>query len=345
MKKITIQDVARKAGVSPATASRVVNQNGYVSEEKKLLVLDAINVLGYKTAAPVLSQEAGQTNICVISGYSSVSELILSAFSMLTTSIMNVASQHGFRSVTMMSTSTVDSESIVRLLPSIRETAPAGLIITGFADHAPSDELDHALQNLTIPVVFVERAEGCNAYNRVLIDNRQGIYDATRYLIQKGHRSILYVMPDEPYTHTIVETERLQGVLDAVNAQPKDSIRCYICKENMAVNGIRQAGFHAMQQMLEQHPDITAVLNWADGFAAGELEYLRTAGKRCPDDIEIIGHDDTLAPYMSPAISSIHIPYPQIAEAVVEIVENSLSESGNYFARTTTIVPRFILRS
>ena len=100
----------------------------------------------------------------------------------------------------------------------------------------------------------------------------------------------------------------------------------------------------AMKEAYEIDNHITGVVAWNDVFAVGALHYLNKIGLTVPGNVEIIGHDNIIAPTMNPPISSIEMPIDEIAAAAIEIIDKSQDKLTAPSTRTITLEPRLVLR-
>ena len=99
-----------------------------------------------------------------------------------------------------------------------------------------------------------------------------------------------------------------------------------------------------MERIEKEFPGYTAVQAWHDGYAVGVLQYLYDQHKRVPEDVEVVGHDDTHAMLTSPPISSVHLPIDEMAVAAVRIVADWASDSSNHIVSTVNLEPKLIVR-
>jgi LacI family transcriptional regulator len=338
--KATVRDVAKKAGVCPSTVSRVINKNGYVSEEKQKAVEKALTLLGYTNNKTDRQNYSGHSNeIGIITGL--INNLSVSPFAFLQASITQAARRHGFPTSVSFSADQISNETLCSLLPLVGKYNLSGLIITGFRDDHLDTLTNKLLRDLKIPIVFIDRAIGCQDYNRVLIDDTFGTYTATRYLLDQGRKCILYVTFDPLETGS--SRDRLDGFKTAISEYTWTNISSHISYVHPSGDH-RDFGYDAAKEMFKVHPEIDGIVNMTDIIAAGEMKYLYEAGINVPDEVNITGQDDILSPYFAPQLSSVQMPYWEMAESSIRLISEALDYPNDSFARTVMLTPKFIER-
>jgi LacI family transcriptional regulator len=176
-----------------------------------------------------------------------------------------------------------------------------------------------------VPVVQVERPTALQT-NVVLVDNYTGAAQATEHLIRLGHRQIAFLGTDQVYDptnpHERIDVDRMAGYLDTMHNHglpvPESLLALgrYYWVEG---GGLPGDGYRLMQHVLEQKPRPTAVFAACDIMAAGAFQAIYAHGLRVPDDISVVGFDDSLAPYLSPPLSTVAQPMEEIGRAAVQL--------------------------
>lgn len=283
MKRPTIRDVAKQAGVGLGTVSRVLNNSPQVKPETRQRVLDAIQQLNFKpnSSARHLSRKTRIQNIGVITqtftGYHSFAQRLRGVQTAL--NIHSADYEILFYSVSSW-------ENYQERLAFITQAQSVeGLLII---DLDLSDEQQQALQNAGIPFVginnFVDRNWIC-----ISTDNIQGGYLATRHLINLGHERIAYVA-DEFTNEYGFETsaERYCGYEQALNEHRLKVIADYV---QLGPHGYETAKVMT-RQLLESDPRPTAIFAMTDLQALGCIAAIQEANLHVPQDISVIGYDD-----------------------------------------------------
>lgn len=334
MKKISMNDVARQAGVSLTTVSRVINNSGYVAEEKRKSVEKAIRETGY--LLPIQPEQPEHTENLIGLILRKISVNIF--YDQLSSALLQEADKVGYSMVAMYSSSDLCNENLRGYVEKLLKYKVSGIVICGFGDEYLSEDLRSLLQECGIPIVFVERTAGCYGFNRVLVDNSLGTYYATRHLIQKKHERLLYIGFDK---NGSVEKSRTEGFLHAVREAgfTESQYLIYSCPDSSVASG-----YAAMKWAIGENVGITGVVAYFDGYAAGAMQYLYKIGRKVPDEIEIIGHDDTYAPNLAPPISSVHMPFEEMGAAAVNMIIENQGNTMDFFAKTVSLEPKLILR-
>ena len=210
MKKVTMKDVAAAAGVSVAAVSRVMNGSGYVAPDKREAILQAISTVGYRAQRVPPGPQTPLIGLILRSANG------LPYFSQLSEALMSEASAKGFNTMLFYCDS-VDNDTLLKRLETFQNYNISGLVVGGFGPNALRDDVCMYLRAANVPVVLLERSPECRGVNRVLIDNESGMYTAARYLLDQGHKEIVYLNRD---LDSDVETDRLHGFLRAMQAAP-----------------------------------------------------------------------------------------------------------------------------
>lgn len=295
----TLAEVARAAGVSIATASRVLNNSTKVSAEAYQSVCDAASRLGYRRqrAAWRASRQGIRAVATVVHSGNRVlfSEPFFAR--LIGAAELELARHHIPLLVTSVSTATV--ETVGRYL---RGGHVDGLIIV--SDHGPLP-LSSSLATLGLPIVVIGRPLRTCSLSYVDAENRDGARRAVEHLIATGRRSIAHIAgpPD-----TGAGADRLAGYRDAMRSiDAVDAPTAYGDWGQMSAS-------HAMQRLLDQRPQLDAVFAASDVMAAGALRCLSRSGRRVPDDVALVGFDDhPLAQQLRPSLTTIRQPVEELA--------------------------------
>ncbi|MET7761496.1 LacI family DNA-binding transcriptional regulator [Streptomyces sp. NPDC005336] len=295
----TLENVARHAGVSRATVSRVVNGSTKVGEESREAVRRAIHELGYipnqaarslvtqrtDSFALVLPEEPGrvfsddQFFPGVVRG---VSQELEAADKQL---------------VLMMARSPASRERIERFALARHVD---GVMV---ASMHGADPLPPALAGMGIPVVCNERVPGPASLPYVGVDNAVGAALAVEHLVRAGHTRIVTVAGPQDMVAGI---DRLAGYRAALGEARLEAA--------VAVGDFTQeSGAVAMRDLLDREPRLDAVFVASDLMAVGVLRALRQAGRRVPDDVAVVGFDDMeTARYTDPPLTTVRQPIAEI---------------------------------
>jgi DNA-binding LacI/PurR family transcriptional regulator len=291
----TLADVAQAAGVSPATASRVLTGSAQVTPGTRALVEQAIASLGYvrnRAARSARPAKAGAVALVICEDTTRVfSEQY---FPQILRSITAEFAPTGIQLVVLTVHAPREYRTVVRYL---RSRHVDGALVVSMHGRHPIDFGD-----IGIPVVLNGRpvaGEGDVSY--VDADNAGGAEAAVRYLLRAGRGQVATVAgpPD-----MAVGVDRLRGYRAAVaGAGPSDpSLIAYGDFSQLSAE-------HALGLLLDRRPGIGAIFAASDLMAVGVLRGLRKAGRRVPDDVAVIGFDDLpLAARTDPQLTTVRQP-------------------------------------
>jgi len=306
----TLDDVARVAGVSRATVSRVVNGGHLVSPETAEEVNRAIAELGYqpnRAARALVTRRVGavavvvpETDERVFSDpfFPQAYHGALTAFSGLDTQVLLAMAQPG--------------ESAARMARYLDSGHVDGSIV--LSHHGP--ELARELANSAHPTVFIGDPE-VPGLPYVELDQVNAAITATRFLVARGARRIATITgPMDMHA----ASERLRGFETALEEAGLRPVG--VAAGDFTARG----GGRAATELLEQFPDLDAVFVANDLMAAGAMRVLRRAGRRIPDDVKIVGFDNSSAALeTSPLLTTMTNPASELARIAGEMLLGLLS--------------------
>ncbi|MDR7588845.1 MAG: LacI family DNA-binding transcriptional regulator [Armatimonadota bacterium] len=325
----TIRDVARRAGVSVATVSRVVNHSAHrVSPQTRRRVLEAVRALGYQAnvIAQSLKKRASRTVALIVPDISNP------FFPAIARGIEDVASQHGY--AVLLCNTYEDLARERAYLDLLRKRWVDGVI---FATAGTNTAHLRALRREGRPVVLVARDVDGVRIDAVLVDNYHGAYEATAHLLRLGHRRIAHIAG--PASVRVAQERRRgyeQALADA--GLPRDG--ALVGEGDFTADG----GRRAVEAWLRRRADITAIVAANDLMAIGALEVLRAAGRRVPEDVAVVGFDDiTFASLVSPALTTVAQPKYLMGQlAMQRLLELMAGESPA--GRRIVLEPQLIVR-
>ena len=299
----TIKDVARQAGVSTATVSRVLNDSDGVSEHTRKRVEQAISDLGYRynaLAGSLKRQQSGLLGHIVPSIAGAVAPMLARA-------VEEQAQKSGYNVILCNSFDSPEKEKAsLDILLSRR--------VDGIVFSAPIlAENVRIVKNRGVPVVIIERRAEIEGFHFVESNNLKGAYDAVTYLVGLGHRRIAMILGPQG---AIITKLRLEGyglaLADAgLSADP------HLVLEG---NYSRVSGYEAMNKLLAMKRRPTAVFATNDTMAIGAMQAARHAGLDVPNDLSIVGFDDTYAELAIPQLTTVHQPLHEIGTLATKII-------------------------
>ncbi|EEQ11088.1 HTH-type transcriptional regulator ascG [Yersinia mollaretii ATCC 43969] len=325
-----MQEVAKKAGVSKATVSRVLSGKGYVSEATKKQVYTAIEEAGYR---PNLLARNLATNKSECIGFvvtntlyngNYFNEILSQAAKKLESSGRQLVLVDGKHSAE-------EEQAAIQFLLDLRCDA---III--YPRFLTVDAMDLIIDKHKQPIMVVNRKLRKNHSHSIFCDHKGSSYHATKYLIEQGHRDIAFITGslDSP-----TAIERLSGYKEALIAHSLPVRDTLIAQGKWTPH----SGSAAVESLLAHQLPLSAILASNDDMAIGAIKKLNEVGIRVPDEISIIGFDNIpLAPFLSPALSSIKDPVSSMVNEVINRLISMLD--GGYLSNENLFQSDLILR-
>ena len=318
-------DVARLAGVSHQTVSRVLNGHPNVSPGTKADVLAAIRDLGYRPNVAARTLATGKTNML---GVISFDTTLYGPASMLY-GIERAA--HPAYFVGIASLPAFDRRSLADAVDRFLGQAVAGIIVI-----APQSDAVEALAGLAPGVPLV--AVGCGAAVQlpsVKIDNVAGAAMATRHLLDLGHRTVYHIGGPDSWLDARDRLDGWRQALRAAGAQEPEMPRGDWSARSGYQIGLRLAA----------RPEVTAVFCANDSMALGFLRAAAECGRQIPRDISVVGFDDVPeAAYFWPPLTTVRQDFGALGAQALSLLMSQIM-AGGQAQWLQPIVPEFIVRS
>ncbi|GGE19677.1 catabolite control protein A [Marinithermofilum abyssi] len=312
---VTIRDVAKRAGVSIATVSRVLNQSKPVSESLRKKIMKAVEETGYRPNAVARSLIHKRTGLVGVI----IPEIYNPYFSGLVQGIESIAQQSGYSVMLAVSGKSVEQE--LEMLQIFQTRQMEGVIL---ASSRWSREHRRWFTQAPMPCVIIGRPAGSlSSVCTAIIDNRKAAYEAVRYLIQLGHRRIGMIRG--PKWDRASGEERYAGYRDALREADIPPRRQWVAvREEFQVID----GYQGMKQIAAAKEKPTAVFCACDRIAVGAMQYLEEQGVSVPGDLSIVGFDDEeLARIVTPSLTTVrHQPFEMGVQAATMLTEQMLNQ-------------------
>lgn len=307
---LTMREIAKKSGVSVATVSRYINNNGYVGEETKRKIQSIIDKYEFtpNLVAKSLSTQTSYT-IAVISP-----DMMNPFFPELVSIIEKKSRKRGY-SLTLIQQTNLSDDSF--WLNFKNKYIDGFILITS---DISMNNLEY-LKSLKIPFVKIDRAVHSDENLSVSVDNFSGAKLAVNHLVEIGCKHIAHISgPKSIYT----ATERLMGYYEAIFENKLEPI---ILEGDFS----HESGRDQTIKLLEQHPEVDGVFYANDLMAIGAVRAFKEKGYRLPEDIAIIGFDGIyLNEMIQPTISTIEQPIVEIGtiatQRLIDIIEEKESK-------------------
>ncbi|MGW8062780.1 LacI family DNA-binding transcriptional regulator [Streptomyces ziwulingensis] len=311
----TLEEVAARAGVGRGTVSRVINGSPRVSDATRAAVEAAVAELGYvpNTAARALA--ANRTDaIALVVPEPETRFFAEPYFSDMLKGVGSELSDTEMQLLLIFAGSDRERQRLAQYLAAHR--VDGVLLVSVHAD----DPLPDLLAQLEIPAVISGPRSAAESLASVDSDNYGGARSAVEHLLSRGRRRIAHIT----------------GRLDVYGAQRRvDGYRAALRDaghepdERLIEAGdfTEEGGRRAMAELLRRRPDVDAVFAASDVTAAGAGQVLREAGRRIPDDVALVGYDDSaIARHMEPPLTSVRQPIEEMGRAMIDLLLTEIAD-------------------
>ncbi|MEM7272319.1 MAG: LacI family DNA-binding transcriptional regulator [Actinomycetota bacterium] len=319
----TMDDVAAKAGVSRALVSLVMRDSPRVSASSREKVLAAAAELGYRPNLWARNLASGQTHTVGVM----LNDLHNPYFTEMAEGVAEVANKAGLQ--VLLNTGWQRDGGEVTAIEALLSLRTDGLVLA--APRLPAEILDgYASQ---APVVSVSNYDRLDSFDTVCNDEAHGANLIVDHLLELGHQRIAHIDAGS----AAGGPERRSAFIDAMTRYGLAPI---------VVEGDfkEDAGYQAAEQLMSLREPPTAIFAGNDLSAIGALTYLQTAGLRVPEDVSVIGYDDTvLAGIGTVSLTTVHQPRPQFGRQAMELLLERMK--GRTEARHEQIEPWLVVRS
>jgi DNA-binding LacI/PurR family transcriptional regulator len=311
MKRPTLDDVARKSGVSKGTISAVINAKDWVRPQTRELVLGVMRSLNYRPRglARNLKRDDQDRSIGII-----IKDFSYPFYHSIVTGVKEYADTKGYSVIVTSSEDNHRSEE--RLTHLFSEKDVKGTIIAPTLEGESEIEHLFKLKRLNYPFVLLEDVKGIQA-NVVAIDNLKSIKKVVTYLINSGHTKIVHFAGPQHSSHT---QERIDGFRHAFSES------ALVFRDDMIVpmgshfeESFSRAKEYFSSRQKREHP--TAIVCFNDQQAFAVITALRELSIRVPDDISVIGNDDISYASVCPVpLTTVRAPQHEIGVKAAEIL-------------------------
>lgn len=341
-KASTLKEVARTAGVSTATVARVLHKSGYVADETRARVLRAVEATGYRVNSLAQSLKRNRSYI--------IGHLLKSTVpNPFYVEVARGAEEHArARGYTVLTYNVHDNIEMERhAIDTFLDWRADALI---FSTPVDAGNVEYAAKR-GVPFAQVERPRNLLGHT-IVVRNYDSAVEAMRHLVDLGHRKVAYVgarlLPDTGPSAVFgyVERERFDAYRDVMQQAggfSQDLVR-FGDAYTVDVPTAQGHGYDATRTLLSRRDRPTAIMASNDILAAGALQAIHEAGLRVPDDLSVIGFDDTLAAYLSPLLTTIRLPAKVLGATAARLVIDQLESIGPPGPQHLSVDAEFVLR-
>ena len=313
--RVTLKDVAKRAEVSSATVSYVLNEKKSISPETKKRVMDAIESLDYvpDLSARSLSMRDSKLIGVVVPQTEPGSRLMFenNFYSEILGSIEYNARLRGYH---VIISATDANESYLTLA---KERNLDGIIVIGMYP----DDFYQQMKKTQIPIVLIDSYCDDHYYHNIRIDDAYGSYIATKYVLDCGHKNIAFFAGQ--LKENGVMKKRLLGYKQALTEKNVAFKPEYIFEGNIDYD----SGIRLANSLLASKLPATAIVAAADILAIGTMKGLYESGVKVPEDISVMGFDDLeISKYLTPGLTTVKQEISLKGERAVEMLFNNIAE-------------------
>jgi LacI family transcriptional regulator len=320
--RVTIADVARRARVSKATVSRVLNDKGDVDAATAIRVREVIAATGYTPSARAVGLAKGraQTIGMLVPG------LTWPWMGDVLQGVSDVLEARGYG--LLLSTINRGADSLTQFARHVSANAFDGLLLV-----EPPDTMSYimGLHRAGLPMVMIDDRGHHPEFPSVATSNHEGAAEAAAHLLNTGHTRLAMITGPRQFGCTRARVEGFRATLDEAGVRLDD---------RLVLEGdfTRTAGLSGISEVLAVNGVVDGVFAHNDLMAVGVLDGLRAAGRSVPDDVAVVGFDDiAVAAHTQPSLTTVRQPSHEMGAAAAAMLLGQLA--GEPFPDEPLIVP------
>jgi len=324
----TIKDIAKIAGVSDSTVSRALSDYPHVNEEKRKKIRQIAEELGYypnihaKNLRVQKSQDIGLI----------IPEIQNPFYAYVTRGIEDYANINGYN--LLLCNSDFDPVKEAKYLDLLLSKQIGGLII--FPTMLITKKVP-TLKKRSIPFVFVDFPAYNLHVNCIYADQQYGAYIAVKYLIERGHQNIVYYNYEKGFVPPGEQMERgYRQALKEFKIKYRKNLVFTLKKTD------KKTLYETTYQLLSKKKALgyTAIICVGDIFALSIYEIAPTLGIKIPENLSVIGYDDTfICPFLNPPLTSVNQPQYELGKQVFELLLREINDPLNWQYQTIRLIP------
>jgi DNA-binding LacI/PurR family transcriptional regulator len=328
----TLEAVAARAGVGRGTVSRVVNGSPKVSEAAREAVQRAIDELGYvpnRAARTLVTRRTDSIALVV----SEAEERVLAEpyFAKIIRGVVAALAGTGLQ---LLLTFARTRHERIRLAQYLTGQHVDGVLLISLHGEDP---LPAKLEAAGLPTVLGGVPVGLSPVSFVDIDNRGGARQAVDHLLGTGRRTIATIAGPLDLTAGVYRLEGYREAIEGAGVEVSEDLIGY-------GDAGESSGAAAMVGLLDRRADVDAVFAASDPMALGAMRIIKESGRRIPDDIAVVGFDDSpVGPHTDPPLTTVHQPVEQMGHQMTSLLLARLG--GEYRGELSVVLPtRLIVR-
>lgn len=339
-KPTTLSDIAATTGVAAMTVSRVVNGTGYVSEETRRMVMKAVEEMNYRPngVARSLKRQRTETVGLVLGDISNPYS------TQIANAVRDALSARGFNLFICISEHSAKED--IAAFDSLVDHNVDGIIVATRSNEEGDERLKR-IANRNVPLVVVGRDFRHEFVDSITADNFNGGFEATRHLIDLGHKRIAFIGASYSSRHNL---KRLQGYLSALADHGLQVDERLITGRRETIDQVpgystEKIGYEGMKRLMSLPKRPTAVFARNDFTAVGAMTAIMEAGLTIPGDIAVVGFDDTpLALHTLPPLTTVRQPMLLQGQLAAGLLLRRISAKGPVETENRTLECELIVR-
>jgi DNA-binding LacI/PurR family transcriptional regulator len=314
----TLEEVAMRAGVGRGTVSRVINGSPRVSDRAKAAVEAAIAELGYVPNRAARALAGNRTDAIALAIPEAETRLFAEPY--FSDIIRGVGAELADTDMQLLLTLIRTPKERARFAQYLTAHRVGGVLLVSVHEDDPLPDL---LERLEMPAVLNGRRSDLESVSYVDADNVGGARAAVAHLIARGRRRVATITgPPDMY----VARCRLDGYHQAVAEAGLDLADSLVARGDFTEEG----GRRAMRDLLVRSPGIDGVFAASDVMAAGARAVLRESGRTVPDDVALVGFEDSaIARHMDPALTSVRQPTEEMGRTMARVLLEEIAEQAS----------------
>jgi LacI family transcriptional regulator len=327
-KRMTIADIAQKAGVSKQTVSRVINDKPDVAPETRQHIQNLIKAMGYEPD-PIARSMKGRTYSlgCITPNFTDLN------ITSIVQAAQKSAQKQGFFTLVASAESEMDFHEILSEMINRRVD---GLLVINPHDDNRHHYLRPHIEN-GLPIVYIKNSPVNEAVSAICLDDEQGGFIAAQHLLSFGHTAIVNILGPENEECT---QKRLSGFNKALQAAgiPEDP--------KMIMNGdwSAESGQKAIRKLMGYNVHFSAVFAQNDWMALGAMQALKESGLKIPGEISVLGFDDLpFTAFTDPPLTTIQQPIAEFGKTAAEVLINHINQPETP-PETINLEPDLVIR-
>ena len=309
---MTIKEVARLAGVSPAAVSRYFN-GGPLSKEKKDRIAQAIEETGYRPNLMAKTMRTGKVR--------QVGIIVPRIFSESVNQVMDGIAEELLESdyLTLLGYSDKKKDRELQYLDMMQNNRVAGIILMATT---LSEIKKISLENCAVPLVIT--GQNFDGLSCVYHDDRGGVRELTRLMLQKGRRRVAFIGVSED--DKAAGLARREGWQDALREAGLDADRM----PRRIADFDARSGYAAMTDLIGEYPDLDGVICATDIIAHGAMNALKETGRRIPEDVSVAGVGDNWADQITkPKLTTVHLHHRRCGSEAARMLLELIAQKEN----------------